>query len=284
MEHPHFYLGVFVPSSQGIFSKTGLYNKIHSVGGVPILGKFTLSETTLRREKLLNYVAEFVPRVIRYSSMAGNLYPPLNTESICSFQIIRRALQLQSLPENWDLHLKRILTGLDDILVAAYRNIRRKSIKVFSRKKLSVFRLASMSEQSPNPLSRITLSSDRDLFGNNRAQLDWRLSPSDLRSAIRSQEILAEEFQQAGLGRLFIELTEKTRPSEITGGWHQMGTTRMHRIRSKGVVDENCRVHGVSNLYVSGPSVFPTSGYANPALTIVALSVRLADHLKRFFP
>jgi choline dehydrogenase-like flavoprotein len=66
----------------------------------------------------------------------------------------------------------------------------------------------------------------------------------------------------------------------IIGGWHHMGTTRMHVNPQKGVVDVNSRIHGMSNLYVAGPSVFPTGGYANPSLTIVALAVRLADHIK----
>ena len=69
-------------------------------------------------------------------------------------------------------------------------------------------------------------------------------------------------------------------PDQIIGGWHHMGTTRMHQDPKKGVVDQNCRVHGISNLFIAGPSVFPTSGYANPSLTIVALAVRLADHIK----
>ncbi len=60
-----------------------------------------------------------------------------------------------------------------------------------------------------------------------------------------------------------------------------MGTTRMHVEKKKGVVDENSRVHGMSNLFVAGPSVFPTVGYANPSLTIVALAVKLADHIKK---
>ena len=60
-----------------------------------------------------------------------------------------------------------------------------------------------------------------------------------------------------------------------------MGTTRMNVDPKKGVVDENCRVHSVPNLFIAGPSVFPTGGYANPALTIVALSIRLADYVKR---
>jgi choline dehydrogenase-like flavoprotein len=60
-----------------------------------------------------------------------------------------------------------------------------------------------------------------------------------------------------------------------------MGTTRMDADPKRGVVDENCRVHGVENLYVAGCSVFPTGGTFNPTFTIVALALRLADHLKQ---
>jgi choline dehydrogenase-like flavoprotein len=66
----------------------------------------------------------------------------------------------------------------------------------------------------------------------------------------------------------------------VTGGWHHMGTTRMNDNPRQGVVDSNSRVHGLSNLYIAGPSVFPTGGYANPCLTLVALTLRLSDHLK----
>jgi choline dehydrogenase-like flavoprotein len=62
--------------------------------------------------------------------------------------------------------------------------------------------------------------------------------------------------------------------------WHHMGTTRMHDDPRRGVVDRHCAVHGLSNLYIAGSSVFPTVGRANPTLTIVALAIRLADHLK----
>jgi choline dehydrogenase-like flavoprotein len=79
---------------------------------------------------------------------------------------------------------------------------------------------------------------------------------------------------------LHIELDDDTPPQRIIGGWHHMGTTRMHRDPKQGVVDENSRIHGIENLFVAGPSVFPTGGYANPSLTIVALALRLADHIK----
>ena len=69
-------------------------------------------------------------------------------------------------------------------------------------------------------------------------------------------------------------------PNSLEGGKHHMGTTRMHADPKQGVVDPDCRIHGLANLYVAGSSVFPTVGYANPTFTVVALALRLADHLK----
>ena len=76
-------------------------------------------------------------------------------------------------------------------------------------------------------------------------------------------------------------LGDERPPALITGLYHHLGTTRMHVDPRHGVVEPSCRVHGVSDLYVTGGSVFPTSGAANPTLTIVALAMRLADELKR---
>jgi choline dehydrogenase-like flavoprotein len=138
-----------------------------------------------------------------------------------------------------------------------------------------------MSEQAPNPASRVTLSEERDLLGRRRPKLDWRLTALDIRTIGRAQEIIDREMRRAGIGKLEIELRGERPPQDLHGGWHHMGTTRMHTDPKRGVVDENCRVHGTSNLYIAGSSVFPTSGFANPVLTTVALALRLADHLKK---
>jgi choline dehydrogenase-like flavoprotein len=61
---------------------------------------------------------------------------------------------------------------------------------------------------------------------------------------------------------------------------HHVGTARMSVTPKDGVVDADLRVHGVENLYVASSATFPTSGLASPTPTIVALTVRLADHLK----
>ena len=89
------------------------------------------------------------------------------------------------------------------------------------------------------------------------------------------------EIGALGIGRMRIDLDDpKYWPPVVRGGAHHMGTTRMHDDPTRGVVDRNCKVHGIDNLYVTGGSIFPTSGAANPTLTIVALTLRLADHLK----
>jgi choline dehydrogenase-like flavoprotein len=112
--------------------------------------------------------------------------------------------------------------------------------------------------------------------------LDWRLGPTEKRSLLRSLKIIGAELGRAGLGRLQLTLAgdDDTWPERLFDGGHHMGTTRMHVNPQEGVVDKNCRVHGIANLYVAGSSVFPTGGHANPTLTIVALAVRLADHVK----
>ena len=97
---------------------------------------------------------------------------------------------------------------------------------------------------------------------------------------IESAKFIGRELGRLGLGRAQAMLEWPTWPV-VGGGFHHMGTTRMHVSPAQGVTDGNCRVHGVSNLYIAGSSLFPTSGHANPTLTLVALALRLADHLTR---
>jgi len=143
--------------------------------------------------------------------------------------------------------------------------------------------LLGQCEQAPNPSSRVRLIEERDALGMPRIQLEWRLSDIDQRSLRRSFEILARELGRAGLGRLQLLLSEFAPdwPEDLGGGRHHMGTTRMSDDPKRGVVDRNARVHGVSNLFVAGSSVFPTSGAVGPTLTLVALAIRLADRLKQ---
>lgn len=135
-------------------------------------------------------------------------------------------------------------------------------------------------EQPPDPASRVYLSEDKDALGMNKLVLDWKVGNEEVRAAIRLQEVFGQRLQAAGIGTL------DTAPSELAGvaftdASHHIGTTRMSSSERSGVVDSNCRVHGTHNLYAAGSSVFPTSGSANPTLTIVALAIRLAEHLRQ---
>jgi choline dehydrogenase-like flavoprotein len=143
-----------------------------------------------------------------------------------------------------------------------------------------VFALYLRAEQAPNPSSRVTLAAETDPLGVPRARLEWRLGELDRRSVERTVALLGEALGSAGSGRVFSRPSSDLRFVDgVGGGYHHMGTTRMGADPRTSVVDRNCRAHAVDNLYVAGSSVFPTSGYANPTLTIVALALRLADHL-----
>jgi len=231
-----------------------------------ITGLLSLAPEVLRREKLLNFSAFLYPK--SWSEVS---------KGVSSLRVIVRALRGRNLPDGFLKHLRNVIADIDDVTAAAYRQLRTKGIGP-----IELISLYNMTEQAPNPNSRVTLSDERDALGRNRAQLNWQLSAIDIHSIRRAHEIIAQELGRNGLGRFKITLDEEDGPwpSLLIGGSHHMGTTRMHVDPHKGVVNEHCQVHGISNLFIAGSSVFPTCGYANPTLTIVALAVRLADHVK----
>jgi len=140
-------------------------------------------------------------------------------------------------------------------------------------------------EQVPNPLSRITLDNEKDSLGVPRANLNWDVTSFEKDSIRKLFELLGKQFGIADIGRVklleFLRDKKDSKNPPYSGGWHHIGTTRMSNDPKQGVVDSNCKVHGINNLFVAGSGCFPTSGAANPTLTLVALSIRLADHVKR---
>ena len=131
--------------------------------------------------------------------------------------------------------------------------------------------------------SRVTLDRRVDALGMPRAIVDWRVGAPEVRTATVFADRLDALLCRAGLGRL--ALSELPRADElegrVAGGCHHIGTTRMAADARAGVVDRDCRVFGVQNLFIAGSAVFPTSGWSNPTLTLLALGYRLADELKR---
>jgi choline dehydrogenase-like flavoprotein len=175
-----------------------------------------------------------------------------------------------------------VISDLDELIV----NMRRKFLRPGSSTLINNMTvMVTETEQAPNPSSRISLSSQRDSLGLHLTKIDWRLTELDRSTTAVMTRLLASE-----LGRLYkARVRIPDWKGQFTGGWqehfkdvaHHMGTTRMADNPEIGVVDQNCKVHGIDNLFIAGSSVFPTSGHVNPTMTIVALALRLADYIKR---
>ena len=139
-------------------------------------------------------------------------------------------------------------------------------------------------EPEPDPQSRVSLSSSKvDRLGMRRTEVNWQLSRNVQRTLDRTLALVAEELQVSGVAdvKLDPEIEGGEWPDNLEkeGTWHHMGTTRMHDSPKHGVVDRNCKVHGMTNLFIAGSSVFPTAGANFPTITIVALTFRLSEHI-----
>jgi len=187
----------------------------------------------------------------------------------------------------WMKHLRNVLAGPFDAAGFAWHMLRdrklaqRKFPSIIIKPKAPLFSLDFHAEQEPNPLSRITLANDVDALNIPRVNVDWRYTAGDVTTVSKSIQLLVNDIESTGAGTFNYDAAlvefEMTRYGAYGG--HHIGTTRMGADERKSVVNSDCRVHGVTNLYVSSASVFPTSSQANPTLTIVAMACRLAEHL-----
>lgn len=137
-------------------------------------------------------------------------------------------------------------------------------------------------EQAPNPDSRVRLCEQRDALGQRRVQVDMRLTTLDHATHRSAAQLFGEDLARACGSRFQPDpwLADPEGRPNMHGTAHHIGTTRMSDSPRDGVVNRDCGVHDVENLYVAGSSVFPTGGWAFPTFTIVALGLRLADHLR----
>jgi choline dehydrogenase-like flavoprotein len=137
-------------------------------------------------------------------------------------------------------------------------------------------------EPEPNPNSRVTLSrTKKDALGMPRVQVDWRLTDKVKHTFDRTLFLLADDMRKSGVAEVELDPLFEGRPwpADFEGTWHHMGSTRMHESPKQGVVNSDCKVHGMSNLYIAGSSVFPTAGANFPTITLAALAFRLSEHL-----
>lgn len=183
-------------------------------------------------------------------------------------------------------HLFQSVRNLDMLIATlAHRILPILQTSEADRSRLPTAVIGSFGEQVPNASSRIMLSDETDRLGNRKPVVHWQLSEQDHRSIRESTLLLGAEFARLGIGRMQLQpwLSPSTVnwPDYIISAHHPMGTTRMSANPRTGVVDSNCRVHGMNNLYIAGSSVFATGSHANPTFMLVALAQRLADFLSQ---
>lgn len=185
-------------------------------------------------------------------------------------------------------HVRNVLLGLPQLIrfggdwIFRIRLARRKLPYTLVANADGSYPLEFNSEQTPLPSNRVTLTDEEDRHGLKRVRIDWRVSDEDADAAYRGFMLLRDTLARSGTCRLELDearLRERIRSSPPLGG-HHIGTARMAATERSGVVDASCAVFGLPNLYVASSAVFPTSSHANPTLTIVAMAVRLAEHLR----
>jgi choline dehydrogenase-like flavoprotein len=229
---------------------------------------FGPSAAAQAREQILNYCAS-----VTFTGGASEA-------GYESFREIRRALLEKRWPYKLASRLWRSVNDFDDVAKGVSRPQGEPYVG-----SVGTIQLYSRAEQAPNPDCCVSLGSERDALGLNKVRLDWRLTELDKRTIRIANRLIGEELGRLGLGRVqlppWLLGEDNVWPANQEGGFHHMGTTRMADDPKQGVVDRHCRVHGLSNLYIAGSSVFPTGGYANPTLTLVALALRLADTLRK---
>lgn len=185
-------------------------------------------------------------------------------------------------------HIKNVLMGSPQALsvlpkFGRKRLLQRRRIpSLLLRSRSNSYYLYFQSEQVPDRNNRVMLDEARDAFGMPRLRLDFHVTEQDRESVLRAHELIDQELRRQNCGYLTYLGSDVSRlmhdVKAVLG--HHIGTTRMSADPSQGVLDEQCRVHGMANLFVASSSIFPTSSHANPTLTIVAMAVRLADRIK----
>jgi choline dehydrogenase-like flavoprotein len=264
MEHLSVVGGVLLPSDPAL--PTGLYQRRPSQEGDVGYGVLTVAPDAMAGEQILHSKIHLTP-----TSLGEGL------KSVAP-GVVAAAVAAQSgrLFEELADHVRSLIFEVDELAIFSYERMFRQ------RTAGSAYYLNYHLEHAPDPESRVTLSDDRDPLGMGRVRIRWKFGDLERRTLRRTNRLIASEVGAAGLGRVWEgpDDVESGWPVGLRGAWHQMGTTRMSDEPEAGVVDRHCRLHGIENLFVAGSSVFPTSGHANPTLTIVALALRLADQIK----
>lgn len=246
MEHPRDHALRLVPSSPTFFDEAAFYDAHTAADGTVVCGRIALDGRATRAARWPRASITLLPAPTEGAypiDYAGRL-----------LRRLRRLARLSEPPNGY---------GWSHRAMPAHG--------------AGHFQLLTNIEQQPNPENRIVLSIKQDVLGLPRVEMHWRFSDEEYAALQRLRHSIASAIRTSGIGNVITDSSARPDPN----AHHHAGTTRMHVDPRYGVVDSDLRVHETANLYVAGASVFPTAGFANPTLTIVALSLRLADYLPR---
>jgi len=258
--------------------------------GIYCRRRFALREATQRSFKLGNFVARLHhPRISDPSHRNGVLSLLFLAQLFIPYEYRMRLAGAGSTRlTEWLQHLRNVALGSTDAAGFAWHLLRdrklaeRKFPTIIIHSKANLYSLDFHAEQQPNPLSRVSLSAETDALGMPRIHIDWRYTRGDVDTVSRSVALLADDFRQQRIGTFDYDPagveSEMTRYGAFGG--HHIGTARMGRDPRSSVVNADCRIHEVGNLFIASSATFPTSSQANPTLTLIAFALRLSAHLK----
>lgn len=265
MEHPHVRTATLITSAP---VDDALYSRGFERRGTSLMAHLRIAPELQKRAEVLNWQGQLGTHKVGVTGYAAFR------------QALRAVMENRwSYKISWDLF--RAIRYFDDTIAGLLGRARIK--RYIPRGCLYIW---NHLEQAPNPDSRVRLDeAERDELGMPRICLDWRLTALERRTLSVIHQTLRDELERTGAAKLelepWMENTETDWPPfpTLMGGHHHMGTTRMSDDPGKGVVNRDCLVHGIANLYVAGSSVFSTAGCANPTFSVVAMALRLAKHL-----
>lgn len=273
MEHPAGRIAKI--DTDHAFDIWAMFQKRFMPGGVPLAPALRLGDEAQRERKALNSIVTF--KLQRDPSKGVAVGNRIYQSALHSLSPNRRGRRLD--------HLYR------GVRAWIHREVRSSVERWRANRGITDLYAIMRGEQAPNPDSRVLLSEELDALGNRRADLDWQMTAIDKHTAFVMAETIDAEFSRLGWGNAIPSAwlsepgpqwpVDPTVGNHPLANYHQLGGTRMGSNPAASVVDADCKVHGYTNLYVAGGSVFTTSGWANPTLTIVALALRLAERLKR---
>jgi len=278
MEHPRLLLGKMTLREP--WRRNKLYdimfhylNRAVKANGTHIAAQLTVTPEVQKRERMLNARIWF-----------SSIFPGEGTAAAEALKRMKFRLHGKVDPNHSFLRDMGILASepLNAANFIAARQLRPVGfLKEMHFQMIKEAQFQMICEPAPDPDSRISLADSRDALGMPRVRVDWRLGDLVKHTFDRTVAIVGKEMSDSGIADVTYDPPQLGRewPDSIEGTWHHMGTTRMNDSPTQGVVDRHGRMHDLSNLYVAGSSVFPTAGANFPTITLVALALRLSDHI-----